>query len=260
MRIIPTFQRATVATQAPVDPSAYYGNNPSTYDPPGYVDVSLETPDQQFEILVGMVEANDAAAPAPRTTTPPWGEPIATDEYLSQAVQDSAYLLPPDLEPQAETDLASVIADAYPDSIPEWSWYNDDQYHGLGVPPGVENVQPLETGHTQITLPDPTIDHGWDAWSGKIVAARVARHENAFPGYMAGQQRGHEVTPIKIYQPYHVRTQQARDLLLAELMKRGVHNVMLADVPSIPYTEQVAVVDPTLLQYQIEIGPEGVLP
>ncbi len=229
--------------------------------PSNYVDISLGTPDQQFAALVSIIENADAANPAPNTHTPPFGEPIDESEYISEALQQEEYLLAPDLEAVANVDLDSVISDAYTAEIPEWDWENDDQYFGLGVPPGVPNYgQPFETGHTQITLPNPTIEYGGFAWSGKPVA-RVARHENNFPGYSAGVSRRHNMPPVlKFERQAWMRTQQTRDLLLAEIQRRGIHNVVIADVPSQSYTEQVQMVDPAVMTPEYDIGEAGVLP
>jgi hypothetical protein len=229
------------------------------------VDVSLMPPDQQYAALVAMIEENDAANPSPNTGTPPFGEPTPPEDYTSEADQANEYLVAADIDqPLDDDDILSVISDAYPADIPEWDWYNDQQYYELGVPPGVPNYgQPFESGHTQITLPNPSDGYREFEWSGHPVA-RVARHENNFPGYNAGQSRGHMLDvralgAIKYAAQYN--TQQTRDLLLSEIQQRGLHNVVIADVPSPTYNEQVAVVDPTVLANEpYELGEEGVLP
>lgn len=236
------------------------------YAPSSAYDVSIETPDQQFQVLSDIIQADDAANPAPYTATPPWGEPTDPGEYIPISVQEESYMPATDIEPTAETDLLSLVSDAATNDIPEWTWYNDDQYYGLGVPPGVPNYgQPIESGHTQAIVHNPAAELGWDAWSGKFVIARVARHENNFPGYNAGTSRGH-MLPVRELQNRNSSTYtqsamaQYRQNLLAEINRRGIHNVVVADVPSVPYTEQVAVVDPTLMMPEMPIGPEGVLP
>lgn len=225
-----------------------------------YIDVSLATPDEQFNALTAMLESDDGRQPAPNTHTPPYGETISLSEYVPDATLEANYLPPPDFDAQADTELLSVISDAPPVDIPEWDWENDPQYFGLGVPPGVPNDGPVESGHSQIILANPSAEYGMLAWSGKPVA-RVARHENDFKGYSAGTSRGHEraVEKISREQAGH-RTQQARDLLLAEVQRRGIHNVVVADIAPEPYTQQVVMVDPSALAPQPEIGPEGVLP
>lgn len=243
-RIFPTAQRA----------------NP-TPTPSQYVDVSTESPDVQFQALSGMLEANDAAAPAPYTGTPPFGEPTPYDEYLHDADLQNDYMLAPDMHSVANTDVLSTISDAFPMEYPGTDWENDDQYFGTGVPPGIPNYgQPIETGHSQIIRNNPAAELGWDAWSGKLSIARVARHENNFTRYNAGNSRGHMVKTLRGIQPYYVRTQQMRDLLLSEIQRRGIHNVVVADAPAQGYTEQVNTIDPTLPFYQGHIGEEGVLP
>lgn len=238
-----------------------YTQGVNAEQPEYWVDVSLENPDQQFEYLVGMIENYDQISPSPFTGTPPWGEPVDPSDFISDAVLEENYLPAPDVEAAAAADLDALQNDAAVIDIPERTWWNDDQYMGLGVPPGVQNTgQAIETGHTQIIRNDPAAEHGWDAWSGRPQLARVARHENSFPQYSAGTSRGHEVAVEKFVVPYAFRTQQYRDLLLSELNRRGIHNVVIADVPSVPYTEEVAVVDPTVLAPQPDIGPEGVLP
>jgi hypothetical protein len=229
--------------------------------PTSYVDISLATPDQQYAALVSVIESADAANPAPNTRTPPFGEPIDESEYIAQALQHEEYLPAPDLEAMAGVDLDLVINDAWPADIPEWDWYNDQQYHGLGVPPGVPNWgQPIESGHSQVILHNPTAELGWDEWSGRPKLARVARMENNFPGYSAGVNRRHNMPPvIKNDRQAWMRTQQARDLLLAEVQRRGIHNVVIVDVPAQPYTEQVAMVDPSMAPPEIEYGAEGIL-
>jgi hypothetical protein len=256
MKILPTSRKAKIEYS-----SGGRFLAPNHIDPGTYVDVSLQSPDQQFATLVSIVQADDDANPAPYTGTPPWGESIDPADYIPESTLQSEYRPAPNFEvaPTAD-DMLSLVSDAYGPEIPEWVWFNDPQYHGLGVPPGVPNWgQPYETGHTQINLPNPAASYREFEWSGKPVA-RVSRHENAFDGYMAGQQRGHGVSPIKLYMPYVLRTQQMRDMLLKELKRRGVHNVVVSDVPSLSYTEQVQVTDPTILAPQAPIGAEGVLP
>jgi hypothetical protein len=230
----------------------------------GYVDVSLESPDAQFQALSDMLAADDAANPSPNSNTPPWGEPTPESEYLPEAVLEESYIPLADVaQPLDDEEVLSVISDAPTSDIPEWDWENDDQYYGLGVPPGVPNYgQPIESGHTQITVPNPSAELGWDAWSGKFTIARVARHENGFSRYNAGTSRGH-MLPIADLQDRNsavVQTNQVRDLLLAEVKKRGVHNVVVDTPLPVPYTDQVVAVDPQALAVEPDIGPEGVLP
>lgn len=230
--------------------------------PAPQVDVGSYSPDAQFEYLVSMIQADDDSAPAPYTNTPPWGEPILTEEYIPDSVQSEEYLVAPDAQGDITDDtLGSVMYDADGPMVPEWDWYNDQQLYGLAVPPGYPAyAQPIESGRTQIMLPLRTEELGWDAWSGKPALARVPFHTNDFPTYNASQSRGHGVVPIKLYQPYYLVTNMLRQQLLTELNKRGLHSVVVADVPSVPYTEEVLQVDPYALTPQGPIGPEGVLP
>lgn len=230
--------------------------------PAQFIDPSLESPDNQFAYLVDMLEVDDALNPAPYEASPPWGESTELDEYLPESVLEESYEPAPDLQSAAAADLISVISDAFTYDIPERLWENDDQYHGLGVPPGVENVdQPYESGHTQINVIDPSAEHGWDAWTGRPQLARVARMENHFWGYSAGVHRRFGDYPVeKLEMPYVLQTQQFRDLLLAEIKARGQHGMIVKQVPSLPYTEEVLAIDPSVLTPEPDIGPEGVLP
>lgn len=236
-----------------------YVNVDSTYD------IDLLPPSGQFEALVNMIEAIDAAYPPPYTQTPPWGEPTPQGELTPEAVIDAAYMPTP--QPQGFTDdeLLTVISDAYTSDIPEWNWENDPQYYGLGVPPGVPNFnQPFETGHSQIVVLNPAAENGWDEWSGKPKLARVARHENDFKGYNAGTSRGHMVNVAYLQanarQSAQYFTQQHRDLLLATLQKRGLHGYVVQDVPQMSYTDQVQWVDPATSGADAPyIGEEGIL-
>lgn len=233
----------------------------SNMPPVQAADMSLATPAQQFDALVAIMEAEDANTPAPFTGTPPWGEGTDPDELVPQVVMDSEYMPAADLEAAAEADIHTDINEYFPPEFPAPEWWNDEQYYGLGVPPGVENLdQPLETGHTQIVRQDPAAEQGWDAWSGRPQLARVARQENSFPLYSAQVNRGHGVVPEKFEMPYVLLTQQRRDMMLTALKKKGIHNVVVADVPSVSYTEQVVAVDPMALTPEMAIGPEGVLP
>ena len=232
-----------------------------TNAPPLYVDVSMLSPDDQFNALATYLEQGDAANPAPFTGTPPWSEGIHPDELIPDTILAEEYTPNPDVEAQANQDLQRRVRDAYEPDISVPYREPDDQYGGLGVPPGPPNLdQPIESGHTQINRQDPSAGHGEFAWSGKPALARVARMFNGFPSYNAGQSRGHGVVPIKQDVPYVWLTQQYRDLLLAELKRRGVHNVVVSDIPSVPYTQQVLATDPTILAAEAPIGPEGVLP
>lgn len=237
----------------------------STNRPPvQYVDVSLATPDQQFEALAGILANNDLSHPAPVTSTPPWGEESAPpSDWITERQLAESYLPVPDLETDAQVDVLDTLANPWPIEFFEFDHNADPQYHGLGVPPGVQNLdQPVESGHTQITPNNPSAEAGWDAWSGRNAVARVSRHENDFPRYGADVDRHYGArAPIKLEMPYALLTQQYRDMLLAELKRRGVHNVVIADVPSVPFTEQIAVTDPTILNdWSADIGPEGLLP
>lgn len=231
---------------------------------PYYIDVNLATPAEQFDTLVQLIESADAKAPAPYTATPPWGEPVPQDEYVPDAVLESNFEPAPDIQADDQEALPQIISDAPGQIIPAPEWENDPQYYGLGVPPGVPNWgQPIETGHTQITLPNPGSEMGAFAWSGAISLARVARHENSFSGYSADTNRGHEIPAEKWGPAYNqARLAQTRNLMLAEINARGVHNLVMADVPAQTYNEQVIVIDPagvTTVQSP-PIGEEGVLP
>ena len=233
-----------------------------------FPDVSLEAPESQFGYLVAMLEAEDANNPSPYSRTPPFGEPGDPAFDIDQSYVDDYYLPVADLEAAADADLLSIVSDADPPIYGPPDWYNDDQYHGLGVPPGVLNLgQPIEYGASQMRGnggspgPNPAAEHGWDAWSGRTPLARVARHENNFPDYGKGVRRRMGDAPVeKFVMPYYLQTQQYRDLLLAELKRRGVHEAVVMDVPSVPFTEQVQMIDPTAQYVEPLIGPEGVLP
>src|SRR5208282_3117162 len=241
---------------------------PMLYPTPGtnepttpYVDVSLLTPDQQYNALVQLQAEDDLDQPTVFTGTPPWGEGIAADEVIPEYVVDQTYVVAPDLESMAAQDLQQRVRDAYEPEISVPYHELDDQYGGLGVPPGPPNLdQPIELGSTQIVRNVPGACHGDTAWSGRPALARVARMFNGFPSYNAGQSRGHGVRPVRIQGTYWAYTQQWRDLMLAELKKRGVHGIVVADVPSVPWTEQVVVTDPANLAEEAPIGPAGVLP
>lgn len=249
----------------PLDPFA--GSPLGRYPHPGtsapqapYVDVSLLSPDQQFAALTAYLESADAMNPAPFTGTPPWTEGIHPDELINPSIIQEEYVIPPDVESMAAQDLQQRIRDAYEPETYVPYMEPDDQYGGLGVPPGPPNLdQPIEYGDTQIIRNNPAACHGDKAWSGAPALARVARMFNGFPSYNAGQSRGHGVVPVKMEVPYVWLTQQYRDLLLAELKQRGVHNVVVSDIPSVPYTQQVLQVDPSVMTAEAPIGPEGVV-
>lgn len=254
MRIFPTVANSNPQTQD----TGPAGSPVTAYTP---FDLSELTPDEQFAALSTILELDDAANPAPNTGTPPFGESIPEAEYISDYQLQESYLPMADVEAGASDELLSIISDAAPMDGPEWTWENDPQYYGLGVPPGVPNYgQPIETGHSQIILPNPGSEVGWDAWSGKPMLARVARHENLFLGYSAGTNRGHGVRTHKVSAEYAYRTQQARDLLLSEIQRRGIHNVVIDPNRPDPYTDQVAQYDTRYIVDEPEIGPEGVLP
>lgn len=222
------------------------------------------TPSQQFQLLSNMLQANDAANPAPKSSPSMdiWPESIPEDEFIHADILDQEYIIPPDTEAGARMgDLTSLISDAPAAVYAGTEWDNDPQYYGLGVPPGYHDwTQPIESGHSQNVLLNPAAFAGWDAWSGRPMLARMPFHGNDYKGYSADVNRRLGSLPVqKNYIPFPYRTQQARDLLLSELNRRGLHNVVVADVPSETYTEQVAVIDPTLYTSE-DIGPEGVLP
>src|ERR1039458_8370573 len=107
--------------------------------PTPWVDVSLETPAAQAQALANILAENDYANPVPYTATPPYGEPTPLNEYIDPGDMQSQYLIAPDVEAQALYDMANSMSHAYGPAIPETEYYNDPQYHGLGVPPGVPN-------------------------------------------------------------------------------------------------------------------------
>ena len=227
-----------------------------------YVDVSLLNSDGQFNALVALLEQDDADQPAPFTGTPPWGEQLLdTSDIVDQSILDEKYLPLADVEAQATQDLQQRVRDAYEPYVFVPVHELDDQYGGLGVPPGPPNLdQPVESGHSQIVRNDPSACHGDTAWSGRPAIARVARMFNAFPSYMRGQQRGHGVSPVRTTTPYVDWTQQRRDMLILELRNRAQHGRVIQYIPSVPWTDQVDAVDPTVLAPEAPIGPEGVLP
>jgi hypothetical protein len=227
-----------------------------------YVDVSLLNPDGQFNALVALLEQEDADQPAPFTGTPPWGEQLLdTSDILDQSILDEHYLPRADVEAQATQDLQQRVRDAYEPFVSVPVHELDDQYGGLGVPPGPPNLdQPVESGHSQIVRNDPSACHGDTAWSGRPAVARVARMFNGFPGYMRGQQRGHGVSPVRTTTPLVNWTQQRRDMLILELRQRAQHGQVIQYIPSVPWTDQVDAVDPTAFAPESPIGPEGVLP
>jgi hypothetical protein len=225
--------------------------------------VSDLSPADQYDTLVAMIENIDAAYPAPYTMTPPYGEPIPAEEIANGPQLEQTEPAP---APQGYTDdeLVPIISDADPSTFPAPEWENDPQYYGLGVPPGVPNWnQPVETGHSQIVLPNPAAENGWDEWSGKPKIARVARHENDFTGYNKGTSRGHMLDTVALGQQKRAKwmfTSQTRDLMLAEIQKRGLHNVVVQDVPQMSYTDQVSWVDPSTSGANVtDIGEAGVI-
>ena len=169
-----------------------------------------------------------------------------------------------DTHGQQNNALASPLErlrENYPMAYPSTDDVNSPQYFGLGVPPGTQAIdQPFETGHTQNVRPDSSKNAGLFAWSGKPALARVARHENDdYGGYGADVDRHFgERSVMKLEMPLVYQTQQYRDLLLSELKRRGVHNVVVADVPSVPYTAVAMVTDPWALVQEPDLGEEGV--
>lgn len=256
-------------------------------------------PNGQYQALVALLEADDAANPAPFTGTPPWNESSPPEEQVPETVLQEAWKPYADLDPWAgelpnvsgpgipvpqqpgepanlpfmaynathgqENDThaspISRLRDPYERGYPSTDVANSPQYFGLGVPPGMQAIdQPFETGHTQNIRPDSSMNAGFFAWSGKPALARTARHENDdYGGYGADVDRHFgERKPIKLEMPLVYQTQQYRDLLLSELKRRGVHEVVIADVPSVPFTEEVVVRDPSVLVQEPDLGDEGV--
>lgn len=218
-------------------------------------DISLLPPDQQYDALVMIMESIDSAYPAPYTNTPPYGEPTPVQELQTEQEIEGELYPAADLQGITDDELLTDISDAYGHIFPAPEWANDPQYYGLGVPPGTPAWdQPYETGHSQIILPNPAAERGWDAWSGKPELSRTARHENDFPapgggkGYNAGTSRGHMVNTAWLQanskQAPDYFTQQRRDLLLSELMRRGIHNRIVQDVPAVTYSDQIPWIDP----------------
>ncbi len=228
------------------------------------VDISALSPDRQYLYLVGELEADDLLHPAPFTGSPPWGEYDYSESApdVSEAVMSEQFIPPADLESAAGADLETDIEDAAPPDGPAWTWYNDDQRQGAGVPPGVPGWadQPIESGHTQIVLIDPSAEQGWDAFTGKPYLPRLAFHGNDFPAYQASQSRGHGIPVEKMVVPLVLQTQQKRNQLFAALKRKGVHNVVVSDVPSVSNTDNTTPIDPLSQPREAPIGPEGVMP
>lgn len=255
---------------APADPLAGTGLDQfpqyGTHTPPAafHTDLGAASPNAQFQALTDLLEASDIAHPAPFTGTPPWGEPTPDWDILPPAVELAEYMPAADLEQTDDPlgDPLSRVRDPFPLEYPGTDWYNDDQMMGLAVPPGAPNLaQPVESGHTQNVRHDPSAEAGWDAWSGRYPIARVPRYLSTNPFYSRDVNRRHGVAVEKMEMPYALLTQQYRDLLLSELKRRGVHNVVIAEVPSVPFTEQVTMVDPADYYFtEAPIGREGVLP
>jgi len=82
---------------------------------------------------------------------------------------------------------------------------------------------------------------------------------NNFPSYNAGTSRGHGVAPVRTVTPLVEFTQQRRDMLIAAIRNHNAqHGVVIADVPSVPWTDQVVAFDPAALAVEAPIGAEGV--
>lgn len=241
-----------------LDDYQYGDTQPYGEDFDGYMDVSMMAPESQYEYLVSLLAAEDYAHPAQDTMSPPAGEYTDPVFIVDETVIDHAYMPSPDFSTDADA-VDDIFQYAPGPDIPERVWWNDPQFHGLGVPPGFTNDQPFESGHTQITLPNPSEEQGWDAWSGRAPMARTAYMGNSFPGY------GHDVNRnfgerrvLKYSMPLVLQTQQYRDLLLSEIKVRGQHTVVVDDVASVPYTQQVQSINPLELDYGAPIGEEGV--
>lgn len=254
---------------APGDPLAGTGLDmfprQDTHVPPPleYMDVSLESPDQQFQMLTQLIEDADQAHPTAFTGTPPWGESTPVDDLTPPVVEMNAYMVAPDLEQTDDAlgDPLVRVRDPFPLDYPGTDWVNDPQQDGLGVPPGMPQYwQPVESGHTQIIRNNPAAENGWDQWSGRSAVARTPHMQSDNPFYALGVNRRHGVAALKLVMPYVLLTQQYRDMLLAELKRRGIHGVVISDVPSVPFTENVIPVDPLDLVPEAPIGREGVLP
>lgn len=229
---------------------------------PAVIDASAEPPANQHAYLVAMLELDDWQHPAGGQPVPPYGEPTDLDEYISETVLEESYRPLADVEAAADADLLGQVSDAFPADYPAPFAENDPQYFGLGVPPGIENLdQPIEFGRTQAVPEIPSEVHGWDAWSGRPQLARVARHENYFRDYNDQIHRRMGEYPVeKLEMPLVYQTQQYRDMMLVELKRRGVHEAVVSDVSSVPFTAEVLQIDPLALAVEAPIGPEGVLP
>lgn len=214
------------------------------------------TPDEQRAALEQQLALDDAMMPVPVVFT---GQGIPTEQQVPESVIDSNMLVAADLVALDRRALLNEAPEAYTTMAEDW--YNDDQFFGLGVPPGVPNDQPFESGASQAVQIVPSLEAGWDAWSGRAFPPPVARMENAFPGYNAGTSRGHVPAVEKYWGGnWNASNEIMRQMILTELYKRGVHNVVIANVEAVPYTETVLQVDPSVYGTGVPIGAEGVVP
>ena len=223
---------------------------------PMLTDVSALPPDQQAAWLQQMLDEADNAAPVSNTLTPPGNEYDLPDDWIPEPVLDESYLPAPDLDTGGVpmVDAVHAAINEPPTSEFEVDWYNDLRWTDA-------QFLPFESGQTQNVLRDPTNELGWDDWSGKHNYVRPIPHKRFNPHWDSQFDRFPSYAGVyPQWVPYYDLTQQRRDLLLATLKARGIHEVIITDVEPTTNTMSIPWVDPTALPPEAAIGPEGVLP
>jgi len=196
----------------------------------------LTSPRQDVNLGGPQVTGAGTVEDVPYTGTPPWGE-VALEaapiypEWQQMPVDDGTRQ-----NLARINDAATPINEPMDGAIP-LIWQNDDQQGGLGVPPGALNQQSFQSGHTSITVLNPSAEQGW----GQDPALRwplYPHQQNNFPGYNRNGvfRRNGQWVPDKNFPTiwFSITDQQARDINLRQAIIHRMHGVVVADVPTVP--------------------------
>lgn len=200
-------------------------------------DPSVLYPDAVYGTLgsgVDRFQADGDFQAIPNRTTPPLGEPPLYDE-----AEEPVYPLDPPINTAAEDELLHAQMHGAP-----WRGYRIQGWvnpSNPGIPNlGPVNDQPYVSGHSQITVPNPSAEQGWGL-DPAILLARYPHSEGVNPFYATGRHRRNgqmEFTASGL--PFGNIV--ADQTLTAVSRGRSTTHQRLADTPaSIPYSSTVPV-------------------
>lgn len=170
----------------------------------------------------------------PYRGTPPFGEPVLNDEF-----DEAVWPIDPPIDPAYEDAYLHGQMHGTP-----WhgyfiqGWVNPSN---PGIPNlGPVNEQPFYSGHSQITVPNPSAEQGW-GMDPAVLLPRFPHSEGVNPFYSSGRYRRNgqlEFNSAGI--PFGSVTQQrVQALTIGTRNRSSVHDRLADFQPGVPYSSTI---------------------